>query len=246
MQWSADITKHAHIEDIKVPARAGNTQNYYMQIVHHLDWLEKCFLADLGDSCDDDEDHEPNTEKQAITNYLSPIHLTIDYFSISSALICRSCSSAPKPFRMFATNTTAFRLAAKPSLRLTLEEAIQKYGLPDLASAAMIFLGQECSADLRLQVWQKVCIQQATYHNKSILDSPQTLCAISPTTTNLFRHDWPKYDLEGHSVAQIRIIFRFLSSDLFLAYVQHFHTIPQGNPTNTSALTGMHLLKRTV
>ena len=156
---------------------------------------------------------------------------------------------------MFATSTTAFHLAMKPSLRLTLEEAAQKYGLLDLASVVTAFLGQECSADLKLQVWQKVRIQQAMYHDKSILDSPQTLCSISPTSTNLFgqynsviissQHEsnWPRCGLRGHSVAQIRIIFRVLLSSLFLAYVQHFHIIPQGNPMNTSAVTGMHLLK---
>ncbi|KAN0074445.1 hypothetical protein V8E55_011857 [Tylopilus felleus] len=239
MQWSADITEHAHIEEIKVPAHAGNNQNYYMQITCHLDRLEKCFcfdlathieeriVADLGDDCDDNDDHEPDPEKRAITNYLSPICFTIDYFSISSALLCRSCPTAPKPFCTFMTDTTAFHLVAKPSLRLTLEEAAQKYGLLNRTSAIMTFLGHECSADLGFQVWQK-----------NILDSTQTLCTISPTTMNPFgqynsviissqyKSNWPKHGLENHSIAQIRIIFRLLSSDF--------------------AVTGMHLLKCTV
>ena len=48
IQWSADITEHAHIDVIKVPARAGNNQIYYSQIAHYLDRLEKCSRFDLA------------------------------------------------------------------------------------------------------------------------------------------------------------------------------------------------------
>ncbi|KAI6042441.1 hypothetical protein EDC04DRAFT_2600795 [Pisolithus marmoratus] len=48
IQWSADITQHAHVEEIKVPACAGNNQNYYNQIICHLNWLDKCFCFDLA------------------------------------------------------------------------------------------------------------------------------------------------------------------------------------------------------
>ena len=48
MQWSADITEHAHVQEIKVPAHAGNNQNYYSQIAWHLDRSEKCFRFDLA------------------------------------------------------------------------------------------------------------------------------------------------------------------------------------------------------
>ena len=48
MQWLANVTEHAHVDEIKVPAHAGNNQNYYSQIAHHLDRLEKCFHFDLA------------------------------------------------------------------------------------------------------------------------------------------------------------------------------------------------------
>ena len=32
IQWSADITEHAHISEIKIPARASNNNNYDPQI----------------------------------------------------------------------------------------------------------------------------------------------------------------------------------------------------------------------
>ena len=43
MQWSADITEHPHIQEIKILACTGNNQNYYSQIVCYLDHSEKCF-----------------------------------------------------------------------------------------------------------------------------------------------------------------------------------------------------------
>jgi len=48
MQWSADITEHAHVDEIKVPTHAGNNQNYYNQIACHLDQLDKCMCFDLA------------------------------------------------------------------------------------------------------------------------------------------------------------------------------------------------------
>ncbi|KAF8838469.1 hypothetical protein BDN67DRAFT_907281, partial [Paxillus ammoniavirescens] len=36
MQWTADVMEHAHVQEIKVPARSGNNQNYYSQIARHL------------------------------------------------------------------------------------------------------------------------------------------------------------------------------------------------------------------
>ena len=80
IQWPADITEHAHVDEIKVPARASNNQNYYSQISRHLDRLDKCSRFDLAtyieehidkgrdddegfSNSGEDEDHEPATEK---------------------------------------------------------------------------------------------------------------------------------------------------------------------------------------
>ncbi|KAF8546129.1 hypothetical protein OG21DRAFT_1427879, partial [Imleria badia] len=48
MQWSAAITEHAHVTEVKNPMRVGNNQNYYAQIAHHLDQVNKCFRFDLA------------------------------------------------------------------------------------------------------------------------------------------------------------------------------------------------------
>lgn len=92
MQWSADITEHAHIEEIKLPVHMGNNQNYYSQIMHHLDRLEKCFCFHLvtyidrhvaqsfEDELDGDDKHEPDAGASSLTGYHTPTCSIIDYF----------------------------------------------------------------------------------------------------------------------------------------------------------------------
>lgn len=41
-QYTADITEHVHVMEIKQPAWSGNNQNYDMQIVCALDRHDKC------------------------------------------------------------------------------------------------------------------------------------------------------------------------------------------------------------
>ena len=48
IQWSADITEHAHIDQIKDPAHTSNNNNYDPQICRHLDCLKKCRNFDLA------------------------------------------------------------------------------------------------------------------------------------------------------------------------------------------------------
>ncbi|KAI6017083.1 hypothetical protein EDC04DRAFT_2576956 [Pisolithus marmoratus] len=42
MQWTANVTEHAHVTEIKQPAHAGNNQDYYAQVAWQLDHSEKC------------------------------------------------------------------------------------------------------------------------------------------------------------------------------------------------------------
>lgn len=49
-QWSADITEHAHITEIKRPAKSGNNQNYDSQICRALDCTDKIRRFDLATS----------------------------------------------------------------------------------------------------------------------------------------------------------------------------------------------------
>lgn len=49
-QWSADITEHGHITEVKVPARHGNNQNYEAQICRTLDRTDKIRRFELATS----------------------------------------------------------------------------------------------------------------------------------------------------------------------------------------------------
>ncbi|KAF9228181.1 hypothetical protein BS17DRAFT_877551 [Gyrodon lividus] len=122
MQWTADVTEHAHVQEIK----------------EHVDQAED------DDSAEDDnlEGHEPDTEPRMLIDYSTPTRPIINYFTIFLAILQGSYPSAPRPFHTFATATTAFHLATKPSLRMTVAEASIEYGLPDLSSALSRFLAQ--------------------------------------------------------------------------------------------------------
>ncbi|KZP29451.1 hypothetical protein FIBSPDRAFT_727430 [Athelia psychrophila] len=50
IQWSADITEHCHITEVKDPVRLGNNQNYEPQIVRALDRTDKLRRFDLATS----------------------------------------------------------------------------------------------------------------------------------------------------------------------------------------------------
>ncbi|KAI5987639.1 hypothetical protein EDD15DRAFT_2371999 [Pisolithus albus] len=294
MQWSADPTEHAHVQEIKVPARAGNNRDYYNQIARHLDRAEKCLRFDIatymeskrgeedlrvdeieGNETEQDKEHEPD-EEEFPTDHLAATRSPINYFTIADALVRGCIPNAPRPYRTFSTATTAFHLSTKPSLRLSVDEAAAVFNLPDLRAAISEYLhrlesgmphrvsGVRSQQDHqlpfdRLQIWCKVRVQQMRYHSRQTPDTPQTLRAFHPSTVNphgLYDaaivnadpdSDWPQRGLEGHSVVQLRMIFRPLHSELLAAYVQRFDVVAQqGNTNNRNAGTGMYLVRRAV
>ena len=148
LQWSADITEHAHVTEIKKPARAGNNQNYYSQIARHLDRAEKCTRFDVatcilsscegaGDANEEDQDyqHEPEEEMDIDSCHSSPTRKVINYFDIASSLSNGDFPNAPKPLQTFSSFTTAINLSLKPSLRISIEDASELFQIPDLRSA---------------------------------------------------------------------------------------------------------------
>ncbi|KAL4072388.1 hypothetical protein V8B97DRAFT_2023552 [Scleroderma yunnanense] len=160
MQWSANITEHVHVKEIKILA---------------LTYIEECADQlvdednDFFDSREDDE-HGPDTEK--------------DHFSGLSTLVCQ------------IPNYFAISLALLLGMKL-IDETATLYEIYDLHSAVTAFVTSEdiClqvpSPHInRLQIWHKVCMQQMSYHNNSILLSPQTLCATPPLTA----HPHGQYD----------------------------------------------------
>jgi hypothetical protein len=101
-QWSANITEHTHIMEIKDPARSSNNNNYDTQLCQHLNHAEKCCHFELATSLLDhgqrgeeeglDLDAEDSDIEADIDTEDVPIHLiqhpcqTTNYFAIVKAL----------------------------------------------------------------------------------------------------------------------------------------------------------------
>ena len=103
MQWSTDVTEHAHVQEIKVPACAGNNQNYHSQIARYLNRLEKCFQFDLathlhsqgsqanqredGDEVfEQDNEHESYPEDPSVADHMAAFCPISNYFAMANAL----------------------------------------------------------------------------------------------------------------------------------------------------------------
>ena len=117
IQWSADITEHAHVSEIKTPARASNNNNYDPQICRFLDRAEKCRTFELATTIrskellnrsaqeqDDDVDSEHEDmgdfdNEVEVSNSFAPTtflsHPPTNYFAISSRLRNKDRNSPP-------------------------------------------------------------------------------------------------------------------------------------------------------
>ncbi|KAG2126069.1 hypothetical protein DEU56DRAFT_743197 [Suillus clintonianus] len=159
-QWSADITEHAHITEIKDPARSSNNNNYDTQICRYLDRAEKCRRFELATGL---LDHEQRVEEEGLDLDAEEIDVDIDtqdnpidptrhprqitnYFAIAKALQYREVGSVPVPLRSFVDKSTAFHLSYDPSIRsITVDEVAITFGLPDLRQAIADFLQREAT-----------------------------------------------------------------------------------------------------
>ncbi|KAG1892950.1 uncharacterized protein F5891DRAFT_1197062 [Suillus fuscotomentosus] len=165
-QWSADVTEHAHITEVKDPARSSNNNNYDPQICRYLDRADKCNRFDLATSLLDhsedtgvvgeefvEEDDEIDYYTDVIPTELpsptrrpgQPRPIT-DYFSIAKILQQKEVGSVPVPLRSFVVRRTALHLAYDPSIKnTTVDEVAIMFGLPDLRPAIADFLYREAT-----------------------------------------------------------------------------------------------------
>ncbi|KAI9574178.1 hypothetical protein HD554DRAFT_2001720, partial [Boletus coccyginus] len=178
----------------------------------------------------------------------------VNYFVKADALKRGCFSNLPKPHCTFSTTTTAFHLTLKPLSEMSIEEATNTFGIPDLQDALSEFLlrierssphnvsgvrSHAMQQDLPfdcLQIWHKIYIQQMLYHSQTP-NTPQTLRAVPPSADSTYglydavivnamsESSWPKQGLDGHSVVQLQMIFCPLQSDHLLAYVQQFDIV---------------------
>ena len=145
MQWMAEVMEHTHVIEIKQPAHSGNNQDYYTQIAQHLNCSKKCFQFNIAvhlasieheGSNENDEDqadeHEPDLEALCVKYYYSLTCKATNYFKMAEELASSTIPNAILPHRIFAFSTTVFQLALKPSLRVSIDEAADIFGLPDL------------------------------------------------------------------------------------------------------------------
>ncbi|KAH9159458.1 hypothetical protein EDB89DRAFT_2117806 [Lactarius sanguifluus] len=186
---------------------------------------------------------------------------------------------ALRPFRTVVNGNTALHLSRDPTMKaMSVEDAMAKFNLPDLRGALArlldpIQIGGRRVANRNsslpfqnIQVWTKLQLQGRSYYAPNRVLSPQTVNASPPSESWPCGHDnkvWPYSGLEGHRVAQIRLIFWAVPSqafppssnaDLFLSYVQRFDIVPQPHPVALASsnqkgpyphpITGMYLLKR--
>ncbi|KAG1824986.1 hypothetical protein EV424DRAFT_1471865 [Suillus variegatus] len=167
IQWSADATEHAHVSEIKDPARRTNNNDYDPQICHHLDQEEKLrrfavatslkssptdpnleeLCEDEGDE-DKDKDKEENGENDepmdpqtALLEELNHTHTTSNYFSkIRMSAATRHGIPQAHPPRMFLAGSTAVHLNCNPTYTgLKIDKVADQFNIPDLRHALSDF-----------------------------------------------------------------------------------------------------------
>ncbi|KAJ6553956.1 hypothetical protein DFH09DRAFT_1248558 [Mycena vulgaris] len=163
LQWSADITEHAHITLIKDPASHLNNQNHEQQICRYLDRRDKVAQFDLataiecaGVELDVDPDEEEDDDDGPILvdttadllQRIEPMarlggsRRLVNYFTLGEQMLRGEFPNALKPFRTFASSqgNTAFHLGRDPSQRLAIDAASEIFKLPDLEPALLTYL----------------------------------------------------------------------------------------------------------
>ena len=208
IQWSLDITEHAHVDQIKDPAHGSNNNNYDLQICQQLDRLEKCRSFNLAMSLKDSGlqsdtstsamDNEPEEESDPS---VSSQHVT-DYFTRSLCLASAAPNTIPLPLCMFSVSCVTINLAYDLHIcRISIDDAAKWFGLPDLRAALTDFLSYEKSHSVDsvfpigggprraaenaslpfkdIQVWFKIHLQTSDIHTRLVLPA-QTLVASPP------------------------------------------------------------------
>ncbi|KAJ7435753.1 hypothetical protein FB451DRAFT_1344717 [Mycena latifolia] len=170
IQWSADVTEHAHIPLVKEPASHSNNQKYEPQICCHLDRRDKVSRFDLATSMqrarielddgisneeegsfyEEDEDRPTlvSTTSELLENIepvarLGASRKLSNYFTCSAQLLRGDFPNAPRPFRTFVSTqrNVSFHLTRDPvGPQLSIHDASKTYQLPDLEPALLAYL----------------------------------------------------------------------------------------------------------
>ena len=248
MQWSADHMERCHITEVKDPSYSGNRQDYESQICHYLNHIEKCRLFNLttaicetggnvsllwsdgddGENGDSDNNNDEGLlrDPQLATPSSRPTWHA-NYFKLANSLEHGMYPTAPHPYRTIVRGHTALHVSRDPAMKLSVDEAMTKFNLPDLCSALANFLAhsnyedsfviggrQMAAVDTQLpfnqlQIWTKIQLQNCSYHAPFNILPPQSVNASPPSgpwtfgcsDTILFNVDpskvWPQSGIEG-------------------------------------------------
>lgn len=161
IQWSADLTEHAHITEVKTPARSTNNQSHDAQICRFLDRRDKCdrfavavstcerlganeFTCGVKMGCEEDEEQSDHDDMEQLDGAYQPdlgqSRTATNYFAIAERLKSGTIQGVCRPYRTFSVMTTAFHLSRDPSANMTIDEVMAKYCLPDLRPALADFI----------------------------------------------------------------------------------------------------------
>lgn len=145
-----------------------------------------------------------------------------NYFAVSARLLTKDPASIPYPLRTFQVGTTAINLSYDPAIRrISVDEAAQRFALPDLRPALADYLARENVHRQRvhtiggqrhadhtsvlpfndLQIWVKVRLQNQPFHGMGDLHAAQTLFSSPPDKAwTLGRYDAAIVNVDAGSV----------------------------------------------
>lgn len=207
--------------------------------------VDFCFLTDDPDTENDDDNDglsenpeedttivstsaTPLTQIQPTAPITGTIRRNADYFELADALQQGLYPRSPLPFRTIVQGDTALHLTRDPTMKMiSIEDAIEKFNLPDLRGALADFLTRLNNNDTfhiggrrignhnsllpfdNLQVWTKVQVQNHSYFPPYHVLPPQTINASPPSGSWTYGHSdavlinadngkvWPHSGLEG-------------------------------------------------
>ena len=151
--------------------------------------------SSLSSNADINDDSTPTSP-----GYVRPV---TNYFAITAQLRTGDQDLIPLPIRTFTiNNNTAIHLTYSPSIWwITINDAAEKFGLPDLCPALADFLNKEAAIGpyalhtiggqrrtlnncplpfTELQVWFKVWVQNTEFHDPNTILPVQTLFCAPP------------------------------------------------------------------
>ncbi|KAG1847303.1 hypothetical protein DFJ58DRAFT_843203 [Suillus subalutaceus] len=156
-------TEHAHVSEIKDPARHTNDNDYDPQIYRYLDRQEKlqCFTitttlkshnpADVAEENEGEEDNidpdewEPSDPRTALLEEMNQTRITTNYFSKAKQNATLSRRELAYPPRTFIGGATAIHLNYDPSQNgVKVGDISVDYNIPDLHVLLSDFL--QCDA----------------------------------------------------------------------------------------------------